>query len=306
MSPPPARRVAGRALGALVALALAAAIADAQFRGAVDVVDITATVTDGRGRFLTGLGAGDFTVREDGVPQRLIRVDTQREPVSLGLVLDASASMQGERMGAARAAIHRLLFERTDSRDELFFVEFGFNARLTQDWTSDRQLLRGALQDVEPTGDTALYDAVALAVPTAQEGRHRKKVLLVISDGRDTHSVLRVNELHDIIVASDVLVYALGFETLAASRDVGWPHTRAGADPRILRQITDATGGRTEMLQRPDQVNAAVDRIAEELGRQYHLAYERTGPRDGRRHAVKVDVKARGSRVRARSAYIAD
>ena len=136
--------------------------------------------------------------------------------MSLGLVLDASGSMQGERMNAARAAIRRLLFERSDPRDELFFVEFGFNARLTQEWTSDRQLLRGALQDVQPTGDTALYDAVALAVPTAQAGRHRKKVLLVISDGRDTHSVLGVKELHDVIVASDVLVYALGFEKMAA------------------------------------------------------------------------------------------
>ena len=155
---------------------LAPALQRAQFRGALDVVEITATVTDGRGRFLTGLRASDFAVREDGVPQRLIRVGADREPVSLGLVLDASGSMQGERMNAARAAIHRLLFERSDPRDELFFVEFGFNARLTQEWTSDRQLLRGALQDVQPTGDTALYDAVALAVPTAQAGRHRKKV----------------------------------------------------------------------------------------------------------------------------------
>ncbi len=201
-------------------------------------------------------------------------------------------------MSAARAAILRLLFERSDPRDELFFVEFGFNARLTQEWTSDRQLLRGALQDVQPTGDTALHDAVALAVPTAQTGRHRKKVLLVISDGRDTHSVLGIEELRDAIVASDVLVYALGFEKMAASHD--------GADPERLRQITDATGGRTEMVQRPEQLTAAVDRIAEELGRQYQLAYERTGPRDGKRHEIRVEVKTRGTRVRARTGYVAD
>lgn len=272
----------------------------AQFRGTVDVVEVTATVTDGRERFLTGLRASDFTVREDGVAQRLIRVSSDREPVSLGLVLDASGSMQGMqggRMSAARAAIHRLLFERSDPRDELFFVEFSFNARLTQDWTSDRQLLRGALQDVQPTGDTALYDAVALALPAAQGGRHRKKVLLVISDGADTHSVLSIKELTDAIVASDVLVYALGFDKMG-------PHD--GADPKRLRQITDATGGRTEMVQRPEQLTAAVDRIAEELGRQYQLAYERTGPRDGRRHEIHVEVKTRGSRVRARTGYVAD
>ena len=169
---------------------------------------------------------------------------------------------------------------------------------MTQEWTADRQLLRGALQDVQPTGDTALYDAVALAVPTAQTGRHRKKVLLVISDGRDTRSVLSVEALRDVIAASDVLVYALGFEKLAGSHD--------GAEPKSLRQITDATGGRTEMVQRPNQLTAAVDRIAEELGRQYQLVYERTGPRDGRHRAIEVDVKTRGARVRARSGYVAD
>ena len=298
-------RVAGMAAAPLVAIILSPALPAAQFRGAVDLVEVTATVTDGRGRFLTGLREKDFTIREDGVPQRLIRVSADREPVSLGLVLDASGSMQGARMNAARAAIHRLLFERLDPRDELFFVAFGFNARLTQEWTSDRQLLRGALQDVEPTGDTALYDAVALAVPTAQEGRHRKKVLLVISDGRDTHSVLRVRELHDIIVASDVLVYALGFEKLAASPGP-WRGTRDGVDPESLRQITDASGGRTEMVRQPAQLTGAVDRLADELGRQYLLAYERAGPRDGRRHVIQVDVKARGARVRARPGYVAD
>jgi Ca-activated chloride channel homolog len=283
----------------LAAFAIAAvAVPRAQFRGAVDVVEVTATVTDGRGRFLTGWRESDFTVREDGIAQRLIRAGSDREPVSLGLVLDASGSMQGERMSAARSAILRLLFERLDPRDELFFVEFGFNARLTQEWTSDRQLLRGALQDVQPTGDTALYDAVALAVPTAQTGRHRKKVLLVISDGGDTHSVMSIKELSDAIVASDVLVYALGFDKMGASRD--------GADPKRLRQITDATGGRTEMVRRPEQLTAAVDRIAEELGRQYQLAYERTGPRDGRRHEIRVEVETRGARVRARTGYVAD
>ena len=282
---------------ALAALVLAPALAAFQFRGTVDLVEITATVTDGHGRFLTGLTAGDFTVREDGVPQRLIRIDAHREPVSLGIVLDASGSMQEANMAAARTALERLLFQRLDPRDELFFVEFSWNARLTQQWTTDRRLIHGALRDVQPTGDTALFDALALAVPTAETGHHRKKVLLVLSDGGDTHSVVTLSELRETIVSSDVLVYALGFEKARRSR--------GAADPKTLRQITDPTGGRTEMVQ-AGQLTSAVDRVAEELGRRYQLAYERTGPRDGRSHAIEVGVKARGARVRARSGYIAD
>ena len=286
---------------AFVAVVLASALPAAQFRGTVDLVEISATVTDGHGRFLPGLTAGDFTVREDGVPQRLIRVDADREPVSLGLLLDASGSMQATNIGAARTALERLLFERLDPRDELFFVEFSWNARLTQEWTTDRRLIQGALRDVQPTGNTALFDALALALPTAETGRHRKKVLLVLSDGGDTHSVVTLSELRDAIVSSGVLVYALGFEQ-ARGR---WAGTRDATDPKTLRLLTDPTGGRTEIVQ-PGQLTAAVDRLAEELGRQYQLAYERTGPRDGRRHAIEVGVNMRGARVRARSGYIAD
>jgi Ca-activated chloride channel homolog len=266
----------------LAAATLAPVAPAAQFRSDVDVVEVTATVTDGDGRFLTGLRAGDFVVREDGAPQRLVRASADRE----------------RRMTAARASIQRLLFERLDPRDELFFVEFSFNARLTQEWTTDRHLARGALQDVQPTGDTALYDAVALAVPTAQGGRHRKKVLLVISDGRDTRSVVTIGELRDAIVASDVLVYALGFDRTS--------HSVEGADENALRRITDVTGGRTEMVKRPEDLSRAVDRIADELGRQYQLAFERSGPRDGRLRAIQVDVKRPGARVRARSGYVPD
>lgn len=296
----PARCASGTSV-ALAALVLAPALAAFQFRGTVDLVEITATVTDGQGRFLTGLKAEDFIVRDDGVPQRLIRIDSHREPVSLGIVLDASGSMQATNMAAARTALERLLFQRLDPRDELFFVEFSWNARLTQEWTTDRRLVQGALRDVQPTGDTALFDALALAVPTAETGRHRKKVLLVLSDGGDTHSVVTLGELREAIISSDVLVYALGFEKGRGR----WPGTRDAADPKTLRFITDPTGGRTEMVG-PGQLEAAVDRLAEELGRQYQLAYERTGPRDGRSHAIEVAVRARGARVRARSGYIAD
>lgn len=289
-----------RAIAAgLAALVVAAgAVGLAQFRGDVDVVEVTATVTDGDRRFLTGLRVNDFVVREDGVPQRIVQVGVDREPISLGLLLDASGSMDSVRMTAARQALERLVVQRLDPRDELFFVEFSFNARLTQEWTTDRQLIRGALQDVVPTGDTALRDAVALAVPTAQAGRHRKKVLLVISDGRDTKSLISIAELRDAIVASDVLVYALGFERTAKGQDA--------ADHAALRRITDITGGRTEMVKHPSQLVSAVDRIAEELGRQYRLAYERTGPRDGNRHEIRVEAKPRGARVRARTGYVAD
>src|SRR5262245_28288387 len=162
-----------------------------RFHSAIEVINVTATVTDADGRFVGNLRKEDFAVFEDGKRQSISHFTRDRVPVSLGILLDASGSMNNDKLASAKASIRRLVFDLLDKQDELFFVEFGYSARLTQGWTIDRTLIRHAIEDVSaPTGDTALYDAIALALPTAQEGRHAKKALLVISDGNDTRSVV--------------------------------------------------------------------------------------------------------------------
>src|SRR5678816_1764011 len=177
----------------------AAAVTGAQpqegfrFKSGVEFVNVTATVTDGNGRFVPGLRRQDFTVYEDGQIQDVSHFSSDRVPVSLGIALDASGSMSPEKLDAARAAIERLIFKLLDQEDELFFVEFATRAEITQGWTTDRRLISDALKRVNAVGGTALYDAVAEALPTAQEGRNRKKALLVISDGNDTNSNIGVS-----------------------------------------------------------------------------------------------------------------
>ena len=189
----------------LLIVVSAAAVIGAQsqegfrFKSGVEFVNVTATVTDSNGRFVSGLRQEDFTVYEDGQIQDVSHFSSDRVPVSLGIALDASGSMSPEKLAAARAAIERLIFKLLDQNDELFFVEFATRAELTQGWTTDRQLISDALKRVNPLGGTALYDAVAEALPTAQEGRNRKKALLVISDGNDTNSHIGVSTLRQRI-----------------------------------------------------------------------------------------------------------
>jgi Ca-activated chloride channel family protein len=173
---------------------------------------------------------------------------------------------------------------------------------LTQGWTTDRKLIRHALEDVgPPTGDTAQYDAITLALPTAQEGRHAKKALLVISDGNDTRSVIAASELRQAILESDVLVYAIGVDN--------GPRTQHAADSRMdvdaLRRITDKTGGRTEAVRGVGGLDAAVNWIAAEFRQQYPLGYTSTMGRGGRWHSIRVDVRNRRLNVRARHGYTA-
>ena len=273
-----------------------------RFRNAVELVEVTATVTDKDGRFATGLRQGDFAVYEDGKLQTISHFSSERAPLSLGILLDNSGSMDPEKMGAAKASIARLVTDLLDLDDEFFFVEFGYSAALTQEWTTDRRLIRRALDDVRrPTGDTALNDAIALALPTAQAGRHGKKALLVITDGNDTKSAVTVSELRQMIMDTDVLVYAIGIDRASPSRRSG-DHP---LDADALRQITDDTGGRTEIVRGPRALEATMTRLADELRHQYSFGYSSGLSRDGQWHSIGVDTRGRRLNVRARRGYVA-
>jgi Ca-activated chloride channel family protein len=332
-----------RSLIALVLAASAAATLAAQnqegftFRSGVELINVTTTVTDEDGRFVSGLRKEDFTVYEDGARQEITQFSNERVPVSLGIVLDTSGSMTSEKMSSARSAIDRFIYDLLGKDDQLFFMEFANRPDLVQDWTTDRRAISRAVARVNAAGGTAMYDAIADAVPLANEGTHPKKALLVISDGNDTNSSISVGELRQLIRESEVLVYALGVDGTATTfrsgptiqvplpiplpipgrrRPGGFPpiigggggNQRAAAErvnPDALRQITDDTGGRTEIVRGFGDLDNATARIADELSKQYYLGYVSTGKKDGRWHAIRVDVKDRQLSVRARRGYVA-
>ena len=330
-----------RCLCALVATAILASppITAQNFRSGVDLVDVTVTVTDERGRFVSGLAMEDFTVYEDGAAQEITFFANERVPMSLGLALDTSGSMTPDKMAASRSAIDRFVHDLLGDEDELFYLQFANRTDLVQDWTSDRDAISRAVGHAFSAGGTALYDAISEAVPLAQSGSRRKKALLVISDGNDTGSDLSPNELRQRIRNSDVLVYALGID--GTSRPPRrrprvqlplpipfpvpgrWPQPRmppvppttgggiwtGSNDNRVdadaLRQITDDTGGRTEILRGFGELDAATARIADELSKQYYLGYVSSGERDGLWHSITVEVEGRRLNVRARRGFVA-
>jgi VWFA-related protein len=310
-----------------------------RFRSGVELINVTATVTDDSGRFVSGLRKEDFRVYEDGQPQEVTHFSSERVPVSLGILLDTSGSMTADKMSSARAAIDRFVFELLGPEDELFFMEFNNNPRLVQQFTRDRRAISRAVNRVNAAGGTAMFDAVADAVPLADAGQNRKKAILIISDGNDTNSTIRVSELRQLIRESEVMVYALGVDGTQSSRSnrgtvtrppqlpipIPFPFPggiggrRPSANPQVvyssgsgervnadaLRQITDDTGGRTEIVRGFDGLDAATARIADELSKQYYLGYPSSGEKDGRWHAIRVEVGDRRLTVRARRGYVA-
>ncbi|HEY6360632.1 MAG TPA: VWA domain-containing protein [Vicinamibacterales bacterium] len=328
------------AAAVLAALAVVSTYAQEsfRFRSGVELVNVTATVTDEDGRFVSGLRQEDFTVYEDGELQQVSHFSNERVPVSLGIVLDTSGSMTPDKMSAARDAIDRFIFDLLGPDDELFFMQFANRPDLVQDWTTDRRRISRAVASVGAAGGTAMYDGIADAVPVAQAGKNRKKALLVISDGNDTNSGTSVGELRQMIRESEVLVYALGVDGTGVGTTRRGPTIQLppmpipfpmpgrrrmpppigggsggvwtrGGDERVnaeaLRQITDDTGGRTEIVRGFGDLDGATARIADELSKQYYLGYASPGKKDGRWHAIRVEVKNRNLTVRARRGYVA-
>jgi VWFA-related protein len=316
-----------------------------RFKSGVDLVNVTATVTDEYGRFVPSLTKDDFAVFENGRRQEISHFSSERAPVSLGILLDASGSMTADKMAAARSAIDRFIYDLLGRDDELFFMEFASTARVAQAWTTDRAAISRAVSRVDPIGGTAIYDAIAKALPMAAAGRHKKKAVLVISDGNDTNSSISVARLRKQIRDSEVLVYALGVDGAVRSESgsrtrppIGWPipnpfppsrprgpiqlppiiggggggsngtwtrNSGERVNSDALREVTDDTGGRTEIVRGFGDLQAATARLADELSKQYSLAYSSTEDRDGRWHPIRVEVRIRGFTVRARRGYTA-
>ena len=356
----------------LAALAVTAAVLRAQdnsqfkFRSGVELINVTATVSDYDGRFVPNLTQDDFVVYEDDQRVDVTHFSAERVPVSLGLALDTSGSMAGDKISAARAAIGRFVNELLDRNDELFLYRFSNYPVLVQGWTRDRRDILDPLARLQPNGATAMYDAVARAIPLAQQGQNRKKALVVISDGNDTSSQTEIRELKEEIRQSEVLVYAVGIdadgEIPGPRRPSGFPPSRnpprpvpvplpfpgaprgggigrvppatppiagpgapgAGSTPpgngpsrlqismddrvniSALRDMTDDSGGRTEIIRAPRDLAPATASIADELSKQYYLGYPSPGKKDGRWHAIRVETKNRNYRVRARAGYFAN
>src|SRR5262245_51991602 len=159
------------ALAAIATLGLSLSAHQTQdgllFRTGIELVNVTATVTDRSGRFVPGLTLNDFTVHDDDQQVEIAHFSAERVPVSLGIVLDTSASMDGEKIETAKAAIKRFLNQLLDPEDEVFVCGFSSETELIQGWTKDRRAANASLRRVRAAGGTAMYDSLVEAVPMA-------------------------------------------------------------------------------------------------------------------------------------------
>lgn len=267
------------------------------FKKEVQEVVLHATVVDEKLRLAAHLDRSAFSVFEDGSPQTITSFHREDVPVAIGIVIDNSGSMRDKRNQVNQAVLN--LIRASNPLDEVFVVNFSQQPYLDQDFTSDVGLLETALKQGTMQGSTALYDAiVASAVHLRNNPRLDKKILLVITDGKDNMSQETLPEAMRRLQQKDgPTLYAIGL--------MGPGLQSPGHEP--LQKLADVTGGAAFFPESPDQVNDITRSLAHDIRNQYTLAYKpQNQSGNGRYHAISVEARATGYgrlTVRSRTGY---
>src|SRR5687768_3828353 len=284
---------------AIIAVILAGISLSGQqvFRAGVDLTTFGVTVTDRKGNIVTGLSKADFEIFEDGKPQTIqyfASGDGETSPgMHLGLMLDASGSMQNDMKLAQSAAIKFL--NMLPAAEDITLVDFDTQVRITRYPQRDFVRLVERIRQRKPQGWTALYDALGTYLDGAgeQDGR---KVMVMYTDGGDTRSALTFGDTMDLLKASQITVYAIGLVEHTGSARTQLQMT--------LRQIAETTGGQAFFPSAMKDVESAYEKVLAEINGQYHLGYVSTNATtDGAWRKVEIKLKRSDLRARARKGY---
>ncbi len=245
----------------------------------VDLTQLHVTVTDSLDRPVGNLGKENFRVYEDRTEQKISLFKHEDIPLSLGLVIDNSRSIEPRKQRLDAAAIS--FVRKSNSEDETFIVHFDDTARLARDFTDSIPDLQDTLAAVKPYGQTAIYDALILALAHMNQAKHDKKALLLITDGIDNVSEHTLGEAVEAVKRARVAVYTVGL--LSASGG-------AKAEESLVR-IAEASGGRAFFPNTVDEARTAMERVARDLREQYTIGYvPSNGNHAGGWRSVRVEV----------------
>lgn len=282
-----------------------------RIRAEVNQVVVYATVYDAQGVPLSGLKKDDFEIYEDRVLQTVDYFGVGGIPSTIGLVLDISGSMKSKMGNVEEAA--KLFLDTTESEaNELFLMSFNREAVLEEPFTRDAVDIQEGIENLIPSGGTALFDAVYLAVDQADKGSEPRKAVIVFTDGEDKDSYYELAELIEKVQEADVQVYLVAFLDEDLSDDGGFFGVFKSQREKVqqeINQIAEASGGKAFFPAKREDLGDSFKSIARELQNQYYLGYVSTNPlQDGSWRTVRVVLKndaEKGRRVRAKKGYFA-
>ena len=253
----------------------------ANIRLDVNLVQLPVTVTDERGRSVPGLTQEAFRVLVDGKPQPITVFQGEDAPVTAGILLDNSASMESKKAEVIAAA---LAFARgSNPLDQVFVVHFSDRPRLglrpEAPFTGDISVLERAISRFDLGGTTALYDALMFAQRQFRQAAYPRRVLLTITDGADNSSTASLGDVVINAQKAGVTLFAVGmFDENDHSRNI----------PELTRLAAD-TGGRAFFPDAITDITRVCEEIAHEIRREYTLGFP--GAEDGSYHHIDVNAQ---------------
>src|SRR5580692_9988370 len=295
---------------ACLAGGLALAVASAQIRVQVNVVNLFATVRDKHKAVVTGLKQDDFQVYEDGQPQEISYFSAESTlPITVGLLIDTSGS-EYYMLSGEKDAGSRFLARVLRKGDLAMIMSFDTDVDLLADFTDDRGVLNRAINRAQVnvpvggiivqgplpssgTGGTNFYDAVYLAAHDKLSDEAGRKAIVVLTDAEDTGSKLNLQDAIEAAQRTDTVVHIL---LVAAD----------GGDQSVAKRLTDETGGRMIVVRNEKNLEQAFDQISEELRSQYTIGYTPSNKKhDGNYRKIKVEMKNKDYSVLTRRGYYA-
>jgi Ca-activated chloride channel family protein len=261
----------------------------------VELVNVTATVIDESGKCVDGLTADDFSLLEDGEVQQIsfLTHDTHL-PISLGLVMDVSGSLQDKLRQAFQVV--RGIAATLAPDDEMFVITFNSRIRVKQAFTSNQQEIQSSLHDVRAKGETAVYDAIAAGVREMQKAKYERRILLLVTDGFDTRSKTTPAQVEDLVKRSGALFYAIGIDDDNSDPSV---RPRYRIYDYMLNKLASAGSGTFIRLYKGRDYDPALlsEQVLANSNHVYTLGYY---PTAGRGHVVWRNIEVHVARPGAR------
>jgi len=280
----------------------------ATFRSGVDLVTVSATVRDNKGKLVTNLNKQDFEVIDRGERRVISEFRSERAPLSLAILFDVSGSMDvADRATAAKFAAFHLLNALDEGRDEAGLFAFDSRLREVAPFTVDTRALKGALGEVDPFGATSLHDAISAAAERVATRPMARRAVVVLTDGIDTASVLSPAQVSANAAAIDVPIYIIA--TVLAIDDPGSDRATPGSQrqaPASVGTIEDLarwTGGALHYTSTSASALKAARAVVDELRHLYLIAFE-PGAAPGW-HPLEIRTSQKDFVVRTRGGYVA-
>jgi VWFA-related protein len=267
-------------------------------RADVNLVQVQAKVTDGRGRIVPDLPKSAFELYVDDVRQEITVFQGEDAPVTAGMVIDNSASMAPKREDVITAAT--AFAKASNPRDEMFVVHFSDHARFglpaDKPFTSDVGELKAAISRFDLGGTTAFYDAAMVAISHFSQGTYNRRVLLAITDGGDNSSASQPKDVKEAAWKAGAAIFAIGI----------FDPSDEDQNPSVLKDIASATGGQAFFPRSSAEIPKLCKQIASDVRHEYTLGF--AGAEDGRFHRIRVtahDPRYGQLNVQTRAGYVA-